>query len=156
TADGGACLAERRNDLLVVAQPVLDRDRDSLATDDLRRDRRRPRRALRLDADDDGVYRLLAGNERRLGAIDTHQVDATVERLLDHVADRAHPDDRHAQRDRLQGLAQTAFGRVAFCRSAASSLSFIVKLCSASGKRPSRTSLSNARSASTTAVPISP
>src|SRR5207244_5902122 len=115
-----------------------------------------PRRSLRFDADDDGVHRLLAGTERRLGAIDTHQVDATSQGLLHDVADRAHPDDRDAKPFRRRDLAQTAFGRVAFCLSAASSLSFLVKLCSASGKRPSRTSLSNARRASTTAVRISP
>src|SRR5437762_527827 len=154
--DGNTCLTRRRDERLVVAKPVLDRQQDAVTRDDVLRDLSRPWGAGRLDADDRGVDRLLVGTERRAGAVDGHELNAIGQSAIDDMADRAHPDDRHAQRARLRDVAQTAFGRVAFCRSAASSLSFIVKLCSASGKSPSRTSLSNARRASTTAVPISP
>src|SRR5581483_9919309 len=144
-ADRRARVADRVAQHLVVAETVLDGDRDAVAGQQAPRDVRRPCGAVRLHADDRDVDRPLVGAQRRARPIDEHEVRAATEGALDDVADRAIPDDRRAQ-------GYTAFGRAGPCRSAASSVSFMVKLCSASGNVPSRTSRSNSRSASTTAL----
>ncbi len=157
-ADRRAFLPHRGDEHLVIAEPVLNRDDHAVGCEDATGHVGGPGCAVGLHAHDRGVDRRLAVAERRSGAIDAHEFgEVALERALDDVTDGSHPDDRDAELD-LDAVSHTAFGRAGFARSclrASSSFSFIVKLCSASGNAPERTSASNARSAVSTCAPTS-
>ena len=112
--------------------------------------------ALRLHADDRCIDRPLVLGQGRLGAVDDERLRTALERTLDHVADGAKSDDGYADRGLTSSARLSACGFCARpCRSASSSVSFIVKLWSASGNAPLRTSASNALSAASTWTPMS-
>ena len=81
---------------LVVAESVLDRESDAIGREDLRGDLSGPCAAGRFRRHDRSADRLLAVAERRLRAIDLHEVGAPIQSPSDHVADRAHAQDRDA------------------------------------------------------------
>ena len=79
---------------LVVAEAVLNGERDAVGRDDLRRDVRRPLGPRGLRRDDGGFDRGLTRPERRFRAVDLHELGAALERAGHDVSDRAHAQDR--------------------------------------------------------------
>ena len=145
--DRDAIVAEDRRETLAMTEPVLDREDRAVLREHALRRLGRPGGALRFRRDDRDVDRLVVAIQRGLRPVEAGDGHPAIEGPRDERPDRAEAEDRYAHQPTFFGLNDSS--------SAARSLSFIGKLCSASGNRPPRTSASKRLRASTTIGPSS-